>query len=95
MAVHGNLAELCYEVKDYRDAAVVLGRLLQHYPPGTPGRYRVLTWLGDCYVFLRDYDRASRCFETVLNAVDSEETERAEARIAMNSVPRSRKRRRH
>jgi tetratricopeptide (TPR) repeat protein len=94
-AAYGNLAELFYESKDYYKAIDAIRELLQTYPAGTPGRYRVLTWLGDCYVFIEDYVRAKQCFESVLNARDSEEDERREARAAMTTLSRRWKRLRH
>jgi tetratricopeptide (TPR) repeat protein len=94
-AGYGNLAELYYESKQYHLATQAIRGLLRHYPPGTAGRYRVLTWLGDCYVFLRDYDRAKECFDIVLKARDAGEDELREARAAMRSVRRRGKPPRH
>lgn len=94
-AAYGNLAELFYESKDYYKAIDAIRGVLQTYPPRTPGRYRVLTWLGDCYVFIEDYVRAKQCFDSVLNARDAEEDERREARAAMTTLSRRWKRLRH
>lgn len=95
-AVYGNLAELLYEAKEYHAAAETLINLLRQYPAGAVGRCRVITWLGDCYVFVDEHDRARQCFEMVLESPDASEDERSEARIAISRLPMLRSRwRRH
>jgi tetratricopeptide (TPR) repeat protein len=86
-AVHTNLGEIYYELKQYGEAANAFEKALLHLSDDSEDRCFALLWLGQCYRGKGEYGRARDCYEEVLALASASDENREAARKSLAALP--------
>jgi tetratricopeptide (TPR) repeat protein len=81
--VYGHLATVLQETEEYREAAAAYEKALLSHPQDDPNHYRIVLWLGDCYLWTADYAKAQDCYTKVIASPYASEAEKTNARAGL------------
>lgn len=84
--VSWNLAEVCYELGEYADAAAAFQQVRTYLPENDPNHWNALLWVGYCYQALGERTNARECYREVLESSYSSAIDRSYARKGLGEI---------
>ena len=80
-----SLANIAYELGDYKEAAEMFEKVLGHHAESDPERWNTMIWLASCYQGLGDYAKEQECYQRVLASRYAADADKLLARQKLTS----------